>query len=144
MMIGLLGNLFGGGIIGKIVDGVSGYFKDQAKARETLASIDARIKLAKVNRDSKLELADHEIQVLRTKASGDSWKDEFVTLLVSVPIIVSMAGALVEIVNVEIGARLLESAQKITAIMTGNTIDYAELWLIVVATALGTKPLRRR
>ena len=67
-----------------------------------------------------------------------------VTTLVNATPIPSQDGAVVEIVDTEIGGRLLDSAQKITAIMTGNTIDYAERWLIVVATALGTKPLRRR
>ena len=136
-------NIFSGGVIGKIVEGVSGYFTRKSEERTAVAAIKAKVDLARVNKESRLELAGHELQVLRTQGAGGSWKDEFVTLLVSVPIIVSMAGALITVYDPYLGGRLMEAAHEIALIMTGDSIDFAELWLIVVATALGTKPFRR-
>ena len=91
----------------------------------------------------RVELSGHELQVMRTRAQPSSWKDEYVTLLVSIPIIVSSVGALVEVAFPNEGIALGKAASDIAAIMTGESIDYAELWLIVVSVALGTKPFRR-
>ena len=141
--MGAIFNLLSGGLLGKIVDGVSGFLTKRAEGKQAAAAVAAKIQLATVNKDAKLELADHEIQVLRTQNAGSSWKDEYVTLLVSVPILVSILGTLVSILFPDTGARILSSAEQIKDLMTGNSIDYAELWLIVVATALGTKPFRK-
>ena len=130
-------------ILGLVAKPIADYFTKREERKTAEDAIHGKIALAKANKESKLELADHELRVLRTKDAGGSWKDEFVTLLVSVPIIIAMAGALVMVVEPVVGERLLEAAKHITAIMTGDTIDYAELWLIVVATALGTKPFRK-
>ena len=132
-----------GGLLNNVVDGVSGYLNRKSQERATVAAIDAKVELARVNHDARLELADHEIQVMRTRNSGDSWKDEYVTLLVSTPILVSILGVMISLLHAEMGARLLQAANQIAMIMTGGTIDYAALWLIVVTVALGTKPFRR-
>ena len=87
-------------------------------------------------------MAGHELQLLRTKGAEGTWKDEYVTLLVSVPILVSVLGSIVSIFLPETGIVIMTSAEQIKDIMTGSTIDYSELWLIVVATSLGTKPFR--
>ena len=102
-----------------------------------------KIALAKVNKDAKLELADHEIQVLRTKNADNSWKDEYVTVLVSMPIIVSALGSIVGVAFPEVGGRMGVAAAEIADIMTGETIDFAWLWGGVVSVSLGTKSLRK-
>lgn len=141
--MGWLLKLFTGDILGKVIDGISGHFRGKREAREARDAVEAKIRLAQVNRDATLDLAEHELQVLRTREQGGSWKDEYVTILVSVPIIVAMTGALMSVHDPEMGSRLLVAADKITGIMTGESIDFAELWLIVVTVALGTKPFRR-
>ena len=136
-------NLLTGGLLGKAVDGIVNLFKGAQETRQHRATIDAKIQLARVDKESKLELAGHELQVIRTQNAGGTWKDEYVTLLVSIPILVSAVGSLVTVAHVEIGARLIRAAGDIADIMTGDVIGYPELWMIVVTTALGTKALRR-
>ena len=140
--MGKILQFFSGGVLGKVVDGIAGIIKGKMAAKEQRATIQAKVQLAKVNKDSKLELADHELQVLRTQNAGGSWKDEYVTLLVSVPILVSMVGSLVSIVWPDVGARLITAGGDIATIMTGELIGYPELWMVVVTTSLGTKPFR--
>lgn len=142
-MIGWIAQIFTGGAVKGAIDAISDAYDKWLKRRATADAVDAKIRLAKVKTTGKLQLADHELQVLRTRSQMASWRDEYVTILVSIPIIIACVGALVGVWDENAGARLLEAAAKITAIMTGSTIDFAELWLIVVAVALGTKPLRR-
>ena len=130
-------------IANSLIAPLTNYIKRRGQRKASEASAEARIRLAQVNHEARVELADHELQVLRTKAQSGSWKDEFVTVLVSIPIIVAMAGALVSLVYPATGYNLMIAAERITDIMTGKTIDFAELWLLVVAVALGTKPFRR-
>ena len=142
--MGWLLNIFTGDLLGKVVDGVAGHFRARARARESAAAVEAKVRLAKVNHDAKVELADHEIQVLRTKGQGASWKDEYVTILVSLPVIVAGLGAVLSVFAPEAGGRLVAASETMAGVMTGDAIDYSELWLIVVTVALGTKPFRRR
>ena len=143
-MIGMIFKALTGGLLNNVINGISRYLNKKSEERATVAAIDAKVELARANHEARLELADHEIQVMRTQNSGDSWKDEYVTLLVSAPILVSILGVLTSIPYPDMGARLLFAASQIAEIMTGGTIDYAALWLIVVTVALGTKPFRRR
>ena len=142
-MIATLFKLVGGGLFKSVASTLTSYFRERTQRKATAQSAEARIRLAQVNKDARLELADHELQVLRTRAQTGSWKDEFVTILVSIPIIVAMVGALVAVAYPAAGYNLMIAAERITDIMTGKTIDFAELWLLVVAVALGTKPFRR-
>ena len=135
--------LFGGDVLVKVVEGVAGFFKQRQQTKQAAQAVEAKIKLAHVNKDAKLELADHELQVLRTKGQSASWKDEYVTLIVSMPIIIAVVGAIAEVFFPAVGAKLMEAGQKTADVMTGEVIDYPVLWGSVVAIALGTKPLRR-
>lgn len=142
-MIGAIVKFLSGGLLGKIIDKIGAAFQARQQAREARAAVEAKIQLAQVEHAGRVELAGHEIQVLQTKNAGDSWKDEYVTLLVSVPILVSVVGSLVSIVEAEIGARLIRAAGEIANIMTGDFVEFPTLWMVVVTTALGTKPFRR-
>ena len=102
---------------------------------------ETKLKMARINKETKVELADHEIQVLRTRGRLASWGDEYVIILVSLPIIVGTLGAVVSIGAPETGGRLLAASDKIANLMTGEQIDYPALWGLVVAAALGTKAI---
>ena len=141
--MGWLVNLLGGPLISKGIEMLSGFLRRRQEGRAAAQAVEAKVKLATVNKDAKLELADHELQVLRTKGQTDSWKDEYVTLIVSAPILVAVAGALVQVFEPFIGGKLLDASQKMADVMTGDTIDYPLLWGGVVAVALGTRPFRK-
>ena len=130
-------------IFGLVVEPVAGYFEKRAKAKDATANVNAKIQLAQTTTEGKLELADHELAVLRTKNAGDGWKDEFVVILVSFPIIVGAIGSMMSVYDVSLGAKIQDSAKEIASIMTGETIDFAELWLMVVGACLGVRILRK-
>ena len=130
-------------ILGLVAQPIADYFTKREDRKTAEDAIKGKIALAKVNKDAKLELADHEIQVLRTKNADNSWKDEYVTVLVSMPIIVSALGSIVGVAFPEVGGRMGVAAAEIADIMTGETIDFAWLWGGVVSVSLGTKSLRK-
>ena len=143
-MWAVIGNFLSGGFLGKVVDSVTGFFSSRAAAREAAAAVHAKIQLAKVNKDAKLELADQDLAVLRTQQAGDSWKDEYVVILVSMPIVIGAAGAIVSIFDPATGAKIQGAAGKIAGLMTGESIDFPELWLMVVGVSLGLRNLLKR
>ena len=131
--------LLGGPVIKAVTDTIQK--RQNRKASEQQA--EAKLKLAKAVQAGKVELADHEIQVLRTKGQVDSWKDEYVLILVSLPILVGTVGAIVTIWDLETGGRIMTASTRIADLMTGKYIDYAELWLMVASASMGLKYLRR-
>lgn len=141
-MIAWLSRVFAGDALSRLVGAVSEHLRGRRAARDAAAAVDARVRLAKAETDGKLQLASHELQVLRTRGQDGSWKDEYVTLLVSAPILVGIAGALAQAAHPPTGAALLAAADAIRDLMTGGAIDYPTLWMIVVTVSLGTRPLR--
>lgn len=127
------------GVLGVVVGPIANYFTARQRRGQSKDTLEAKITMAKVNKEAKLELADHEVQVLRTKGAVDSWKDEYATIVVSIPILIATFGALVQVFWEDTGARLLQAANIIAEIMTGPTLDYSVIWLAVVGAALGLK-----
>lgn len=83
-MIGFITKLFGGGlpIIGDILGEVSDHFKNKRELKRA-------IELAKIERINKIDTADIEWANLMAEASGNSWKDEWFTILFSIPAILA-------------------------------------------------------
>ena len=76
---GLFKTVFGGGI--PIVGDVVGMISDGIKAKRDL---NKAIELAKIDRVTKLDTADIEWDQLMARNSGDSWKDEWLTVWVTI------------------------------------------------------------
>ncbi len=73
-------SVFTGGI-GGLVSDVFGMFADGIKHKRDLKRA---IELAKIERVTRIDTADIEWDNLMAKASGDSWKDEWLTVWVTV------------------------------------------------------------
>ena len=66
-------------LIGPLVNAVSGFFKDKAKIKQ--ATVEGKVKLLQSASDN---VADWE--KLHVKGSMTSWKDEYVLILYSIPV----------------------------------------------------------
>lgn len=72
-------------ILGPIISGVTGFFKDKAKLKQ--AKLDGEIKLIQ---SASQNVADWE--ALHAKGSQSSWKDEWVLGMYSIPVIMCFVG----------------------------------------------------
>ena len=94
-MLGLIKSLFTGKvpIVGDIIGGISDHFKHKRDLKRA-------IELAKIERINKLDTNDVEWDQIMAKNSDGSWKDEWFTIILSIPAILafipSMAGYVLE------------------------------------------------
>ena len=110
------------------------------KNKTAKKQIAAKIELAKVDHANRLDLSEHELHVLSRKSWDAGWKDEWVVILVSVPIVTMWLGALLHAFTGN--PTLLESGTLMAEMLSGKTVDYPTLMLMVIGAVLGIKTVK--
>lgn len=77
-----------------LVTPVSKAFVSVQQRKQAKDSAKAKIKMAKQNNDYNLQMTDTEWEALGKHTESDSWKDEWVTLVITLPIPVIFLGAI--------------------------------------------------
>ena len=126
-------------VVGVVSSSISKY-QDRV-ASETAAM--AKLEIARLNKETKIELKDHELDKLRIKDWKYSWKSSYVVVLVSLPVIIGSIGAVIGVWLPEDGGRMLVAAQQIANLMTGENVHYAGVWLGVISAVMGMKIIKR-
>ena len=127
-------------LMGSIVEPISSAYKSNQERKKSTETAKAKIKLAKDNQDFKLDLSQSEWQSLSKKAEDGTWKDEYITLVITSPFLLSfVAGVLsgwtgdlsyITAVNAGISA------------LTSLGLHLGELTYIVVLAAVSIKGVR--
>lgn len=76
-----------------LVAPIVGAFTNWNDRKRAAESAKAKIKLARENNNHELNLTDAEWEALGKRAESDGWKDEWVTLVVTLPILVVFVAA---------------------------------------------------
>lgn len=87
-MLGILST-----IAGPLISGVSGYFAKKQEAKSAAASAAAKLAMKKETGSQEIQLTDAEWESIAAKGQGDTWKDEYLTLVISGPIVGVLAGS---------------------------------------------------
>ena len=132
-------------LAGSVVEAVSGGVRRRQERKAAHAR--ALLKLRQSAQDDAhakemaAQLSRDEWEAIGRRAEAGSWKDEYVTLIVTAPLVTLFAGALLEalgIDSVSIAGRAM--------VETLNSLDgtYADLLLYVVLAAIGIRAVRGR
>ena len=66
-------------------------WNDRKKAKETATS---KLKMARQNNDYSLSLTEQEWEAIGKRAEGDGWKDDWVTIIITLPLLVIFLAAI--------------------------------------------------
>lgn len=79
-VLGIVGKLFGGGIVKDIMGGIKNILKTKQEIAKSKQYIEGQVKLAKLGIEG--DKANHDIKwdLIMAAASKESWKDEFWTV----------------------------------------------------------------
>ncbi len=81
-------------LLGKVVDKV-GEYQLKKKEKEILkVSAKHQIDLAKQNGDTAITLTDSQWEAIAMEKSDATWKDEYVTIVFTAPVVLVLAGAI--------------------------------------------------
>lgn len=80
-------------LIGTIVSGVTSFFTKKQEIKAAKVSAAGKLAQAKQADGTKVELTDAEWEAIAVKGTESSWKDEYVTIIITAPIVGVLAGA---------------------------------------------------
>lgn len=132
------------GLAGTVVEAVSGSVRRRQEREVAAASAKAKLRQSAQDDESARALAAQmsraEWEALSRQVDSGSWKDEYITVLLTLPILALFVGALLEAVGIhEVSAA---ARQMVSAL---NQLDgrYADLLLYVCLAAIGIRYVRR-
>lgn len=120
-------------IIGALIEGATGLFKGRQERKKIKVQAEAKLKLNQ-------QLSDSEWEALGVQAGMDSWKDEYITVVVTLPIPLIFIGNIVAIFSPEAGQAVLK-ANTDALQQLGDLMEtpYGTLILWVALAAVGIK-----
>jgi len=127
-------------ILGNIIDGVTGYFKKKQELKSAEESAKLKIKSANEDAQNNLRLTDAEWESLAVSKQDSTWKDEYVTVIITMAIPLTFIGAIYMAFTGD--ARLLEGINTALVRMKDLGVDWGSLMNTVVLAAVGLKVWR--
>ena len=121
------------------VTNLIGKVQDRKKAAETLQG---KIAMAKQQGEQSITVTDAEWENLAVNKIDSSWKDEYVTIIITFPLVGILGGALWLAFTGD--ARLLDGIKAGIAELQALGMDYGTLLKAVVLAALGLKLWRSK
>lgn len=128
------------GLLGGIAKPVAGVLNKRTERKHAKESGDAKLALAKQNGDTNVTLTDAEWEAQSVRVNADGWKDEYVTVVVTAPIVLGIVGA----VAMAFGEpRVLEGSRVAASMLTDDLgLNYSLLAEATVLAAIGLKVWR--
>lgn len=136
-----IGILVKEGIAG-IVKPVADVFTKREERKQAAASADAKIQLAKIKGEKEITLTDAEWEAKSIEANANSWKDEYLTLVVTSPMIGLMAGGVWYAFTGD--SRLMDGFIQGINALTALGVDMGYIMSAVVTAGIGLKFIRMK
>lgn len=119
------------------IDAISGYQLKKKEKEIIKTQAEAKIALAKQSGATKIALSDTEWEAISVSKSDSTWKDEYVTLVITWPLIGILAGSLLNALfgNDLLLVGTLDGIERLIAL----GLDFGILMTIVVSAAVSIK-----
>lgn len=130
------------GVVSGLVKPIADAYRTRQERQGAKETAQAKLQLAKTDNEHKLDLTDAEWEVMAVKTTPSSWKDEYVTIVVTSPIIGILLGSVWYALTGDMS--LLEGFNLGISNLTAIGVDMGEMMLVVVYAAVGLKFWRGR
>lgn len=124
-----------------LVSGVVGIFEKKQARKANKEQAEAKLKQSKVTNAHEVTLTDAEGEALLAEGLVDSWKDEYVTIVVTAPIVMIIVGVTYFAFTGD--DRLLDSGIGSIKALKESGVDMGFLMNAVVLSAIGLKIWRK-
>ena len=124
------------------ISGIAGYLGKGQEIKKTREQAQAKLRLKKETGDQNITLTDAEWESLSTQKQDSTWKDEYVTIVLTAPIIMVLIGAVWNGFDPSNDKLLTGTLRGISALRDIG-LDYGLLSTAVVMAAVGLKIWRK-
>ena len=129
-------------LIGSLISGVTGFFTKKQEIKAATKTAAAKLASVKEVGAQNLELTDAEWESLSVQTQQGSWKDEYVTLIITSPIVLILVGAVMAALGFTAGSQILTGTLNGITELKALGMDYGLLVNGVVFAAIGLKVWR--
>ena len=126
--------------LGPLVKPIAGIFQQREARKRAVQTLQAKTAQAQQAGATEVALNDSEWELIGQRLQTESWKDEFVTVIVFAPFITSLIGALLAAFGYP---ELSQAAATMMASIAAMAIDYGTLLYITALAALGLRAIKR-
>ena len=129
-------------IVSGIISPITGIFVKREETKKVKVEGEAKIALAKQNGSTEITLTDQEWEAIAASKQDSTWKDEYVTIVITSPIVLIIIGSINYAITGDLD--LLNGAVLALQKLDDIGLDMGELMEVVVYAAVGLKIWRGR
>jgi hypothetical protein len=124
-------------ILSAILNPLTSLYKKREERKTAKLQADGAIALAKQNGDTQVTLTDAQWESIAAKGLNSSWKDEYITVVITSPIVLIIIGAVILALTGD--ARLLDGSVNAIKQLNLIGINMSDTIETVVFAAVGLK-----
>jgi hypothetical protein len=119
-----------------LIPSISNYFTKREERKQAKETAQAKLRLARESNDQQIQLSESEWEAMSLESGGESWKDEYVTVVITLWLPVLLVGC------------VFNSEQIITGVVnclhmaTEAGINMGKMTEVVVYAAVGIKAVK--
>ena len=126
--------------VGGIIKGITGIFSKREDRKKAIQTGQLKIQAANDKADNDLELSDAEWEAVSVSKQDSTWKDEYITIVITAPFVTILVGAILGAYTGDMS--LLDGTKSALTEMKNIGIDLGGLMQTVVLAAVGLKVWR--
>jgi hypothetical protein len=127
--------------ISSAIDGIVGIFKTKQQRKLNIETAEGKLKLGKQSDQTSITLTDAEGEAILASKTDSTWKDEYVTIIITAPILLIVIGT-VYFAFTQDDRVLVAGVESIKA-LEATGIDMGFMMETVVLAAVGLKIWRK-
>lgn len=129
-----------GDAISAVANGVTKIFTKKEERKKAIGVINAATKQVEKEGDVAITLKKEEWENISKRAEPDTWKDEYVTLIITSPLITILLGSFIAAFTGN--TAMLEGTSTALSHFQALGLDMGELMWVTVLAALGIKAIK--
>ena len=129
-----------------LISGAVELFKGRQERKAAKDAATAKLKINVQKGKHELQMTDADWESISASSMEGSWKDEWMVLVATAPIVTLFIGAAVTIFSPETGTRVLDAGRQMVDILNGidTSSTYGIVLLAAVSASLGIRLIKRR
>jgi hypothetical protein len=129
-----------GKVLGGAINPIAKIFEKREERKKAIGEIKAQAASAEVDGKVAVSLSKAEWEIISKNAEPTTWKDEYITLLITSPLLVIFIGNIVAAFG--FGTALIDANTASLQAIKAVGIDMGELMLVTVLAAIGIKAIK--
>lgn len=129
-----------GKALGSVAKPIFGHLNKKQERKQAKEQAYAKLEQSKVDGNFKVQFTNQEWEAIKASQETETWKDEYVTVIVTLPIVTLLGGGIASVFGYP---QLLEGTVKGIEAIQALDVDFGALMQTVVYAAVGIRVVKK-